>query len=146
VLTERREQERPCTRCIKRNIGHLCHDEPRDQELKKSKSLLAASSVADSDTQSDLGRPSMDQNQPSMGPPAFDTSMSTQPGNAAKTVFDPATLGAPTPLQLVQPTPVSSIQANALSSTMGQCRSFDPPSRCIFPSEAEAGIRSPRFS
>lgn len=23
-------QERPCTRCIKRNIGHLCHDEPRE--------------------------------------------------------------------------------------------------------------------
>ncbi|KAF2666799.1 hypothetical protein BT63DRAFT_319123 [Microthyrium microscopicum] len=26
--------ERPCTRCIKRNIGHLCHDEPRDQPKK----------------------------------------------------------------------------------------------------------------
>ncbi|KAF2839608.1 hypothetical protein M501DRAFT_721909 [Patellaria atrata CBS 101060] len=29
--------ERPCTRCIKRDIGHLCHDEPRDPS-KKSKS------------------------------------------------------------------------------------------------------------
>lgn len=29
-------QERPCTRCIKRNIGHLCHDEPREG-VKKSK-------------------------------------------------------------------------------------------------------------
>lgn len=29
--------ERPCTRCIKRNIGHLCHDEPRES-VKKSKS------------------------------------------------------------------------------------------------------------
>lgn len=29
-------QERPCTRCIKRNIGHLCHDEPRDP-VKRSK-------------------------------------------------------------------------------------------------------------
>jgi hypothetical protein len=29
-------QERPCTRCIKRNIGHLCHDEPREP-AKKSK-------------------------------------------------------------------------------------------------------------
>ncbi|ORY11636.1 hypothetical protein BCR34DRAFT_565007 [Clohesyomyces aquaticus] len=28
--------ERPCTRCIKRNIGHLCHDEPRES-VKKSK-------------------------------------------------------------------------------------------------------------
>ena len=23
-------QERPCTRCVKRDIGHLCHDEPRE--------------------------------------------------------------------------------------------------------------------
>ena len=30
-------QERPCTRCIKRNIGHLCHDEPREQ-VKRPKS------------------------------------------------------------------------------------------------------------
>ncbi|KAF2829948.1 hypothetical protein CC86DRAFT_444008 [Ophiobolus disseminans] len=29
--------ERPCTRCVKRNIGHLCHDEPREA-VKKSKS------------------------------------------------------------------------------------------------------------
>ncbi|KAF2639245.1 hypothetical protein P280DRAFT_56814 [Massarina eburnea CBS 473.64] len=28
--------ERPCTRCIKRNIGHLCHDEPREN-VKKAK-------------------------------------------------------------------------------------------------------------
>jgi hypothetical protein len=27
-------QERPCTRCIKRNIGHLCHDEPREPPKK----------------------------------------------------------------------------------------------------------------
>lgn len=26
--------ERPCTRCIKRNIGHLCHDEPREPAKK----------------------------------------------------------------------------------------------------------------
>ena len=30
-------QERPCTRCVKRNIGHLCHDEPREG-IKKAKS------------------------------------------------------------------------------------------------------------
>lgn len=27
-------KERPCTRCIKRNIGHLCHDEPREPPKK----------------------------------------------------------------------------------------------------------------
>jgi hypothetical protein len=32
-------QDRPCKRCIKRNIGHLCHDEPREGHgyHKKSK-------------------------------------------------------------------------------------------------------------
>ena len=29
-------QERPCTRCVKRNIGHLCHDEPREP-MKRAK-------------------------------------------------------------------------------------------------------------
>lgn len=29
--------ERPCTRCVKRDIGHLCHDEPREGQ-KRSKS------------------------------------------------------------------------------------------------------------
>ncbi|MCJ1472156.1 hypothetical protein MMC13_000803 [Lambiella insularis] len=28
--------ERPCTRCVKRDIGHLCHDEPREA-VRKSK-------------------------------------------------------------------------------------------------------------
>ncbi|KAI5800042.1 hypothetical protein EDC01DRAFT_716566 [Geopyxis carbonaria] len=27
---------RPCTRCVKRNIGHLCHDEPREPKKHKS--------------------------------------------------------------------------------------------------------------
>ncbi|KAL3462935.1 hypothetical protein BJX64DRAFT_258463 [Aspergillus heterothallicus] len=31
------DSERPCTRCIKRNIGHLCHDEPREPS-KRSRS------------------------------------------------------------------------------------------------------------
>ncbi|KAF4437678.1 hypothetical protein F53441_12968 [Fusarium austroafricanum] len=31
--------ERPCTRCIKRNIGHLCHDEPDDADSKKAESV-----------------------------------------------------------------------------------------------------------
>ncbi|PGH12789.1 hypothetical protein AJ79_04013 [Helicocarpus griseus UAMH5409] len=32
-----RRSERPCTRCIKRDIGHLCHDEPREN-VKRPKS------------------------------------------------------------------------------------------------------------
>ncbi|CVL12399.1 uncharacterized protein FPRN_03605 [Fusarium proliferatum] len=37
--------ERPCTRCIKRNIGHLCHDEPFDNGSKKTKSVRATQNV-----------------------------------------------------------------------------------------------------
>ncbi|KAI4095902.1 MAG: hypothetical protein LQ344_001283 [Seirophora lacunosa] len=29
-LVQRPAQDRPCVRCVKRNIGHLCHDEPRE--------------------------------------------------------------------------------------------------------------------
>lgn len=29
--------ERPCVRCKKRNIGHLCHDEPREATLTSKK-------------------------------------------------------------------------------------------------------------
>lgn len=35
---------RPCTRCVKRNIGHLCHDEPR--EPKKHKAEPSAPNTA----------------------------------------------------------------------------------------------------
>lgn len=37
-----KKQDRPCTRCIKRNIGHLCHDEPREN-VKRAKSEHEAS-------------------------------------------------------------------------------------------------------
>lgn len=31
------DSDRPCKRCIKRNIGHLCHDEPREPLRRKSR-------------------------------------------------------------------------------------------------------------
>ncbi|KAF5618857.1 uncharacterized protein FTJAE_12124 [Fusarium tjaetaba] len=34
--------ERPCTRCIKRNIGHLCHDEPSDNDSNNRKTIQTA--------------------------------------------------------------------------------------------------------
>ena len=33
--------ERPCNRCIKRSIGHLCHDEPRESYKSKSDAEIA---------------------------------------------------------------------------------------------------------
>ncbi|KIX01854.1 uncharacterized protein Z518_09581 [Rhinocladiella mackenziei CBS 650.93] len=42
-------QDRPCKRCIKRNIGHLCHDEPREGHgyHKKSKADSNAAAVVE---------------------------------------------------------------------------------------------------
>ena len=37
--------QRPCARCIKRDIGHLCHDEPRDPP-KRSKSEVGVAEIA----------------------------------------------------------------------------------------------------
>ncbi|KAK3697135.1 Transcription factor [Vermiconidia calcicola] len=37
--------ERPCARCVKRDIGHLCHDEPRDPP-KRSKSEVGVAEIA----------------------------------------------------------------------------------------------------
>ncbi|KAK3320642.1 hypothetical protein B0T19DRAFT_244589 [Cercophora scortea] len=118
--------ERPCTRCIKRNIGHLCHDEPREHESRKSKSVIAPSTVADSESQSEVGRSTMDQSGSTMGPPPFDASMSTGAGQVTKVSFDTAALNSRSnPIQLVQPTPVSSaIQPSALSSNLNQFAGF----------------------
>ncbi|KAK3314620.1 meiosis protein SPO22/ZIP4 like-domain-containing protein [Apodospora peruviana] len=117
--------ERPCTRCVKRNIGHLCHDEPRDQDSRKSKSVAAPSTVHESESQPDLARSTMDQGAGSMGPPSFDASgMSTGPGQVAKAAFDATALSRSNALQLVQPTPVSGIQPSALSSNMNQFTGF----------------------
>lgn len=121
--------ERPCMRCIKRNIGHLCHDEPRDPDSKKAKSVMGASTVDESESQSEMGRNSIDQTTAgSMGPPpsSFDgSSLSAGSGQATKPSFDASALGRGNPLQLVQPTPVSGIQANALnSSSMNQFAGF----------------------
>ncbi|KAK4555281.1 Transcription factor [Recurvomyces mirabilis] len=38
--------ERPCARCVKRDIGHLCHDEPREPVLRRSKSEVGAVEIA----------------------------------------------------------------------------------------------------
>ncbi|KAH6613486.1 meiosis protein SPO22/ZIP4 like-domain-containing protein [Chaetomium tenue] len=113
-----RRSERPCTRCIKRNIGHLCHDEPREQETKKSKSL-APSSVQDPASQPDPGpSSSINQNAGAMKPPSFDSAMSNGPVQVAKAAFDAAALAdrSNNPIQLVQPTPVPSIAGSTLEA------------------------------
>ena len=35
-------QDRPCARCVKRSIGHLCHDEPRDSTKGMKRDQVSA--------------------------------------------------------------------------------------------------------
>ncbi|KAL7926474.1 hypothetical protein ACQKWADRAFT_280404 [Trichoderma austrokoningii] len=108
--------ERPCTRCIKRNIGHLCHDEPRESEPKKKAATAktaSTTSVDDSDTMSpsDLGHSSISS---AMGPPpAFDGAR--QRANSGIGAGG-GVLGQANPLSLVQPDASSGLQSSALNS------------------------------
>ncbi|KAK8038871.1 hypothetical protein PG993_007282 [Apiospora rasikravindrae] len=116
--------ERPCTRCIKRNIGHLCHDEPRDPDSKKSKVShpQGASGQDESEAQPDLARNSIDQSaSATMGPPSYESPGASQ---GTKAGFGTGALGQTNPLQLVSPNPVSRMQANASSSSMNQFAGF----------------------
>ncbi|KAF9184600.1 Transcription factor [Haplosporangium sp. Z 767] len=44
---------RPCQRCIKRNIGHLCHDEPKPSQLAASRAANANGNEARKTPQQD---------------------------------------------------------------------------------------------
>ncbi|KAF4986837.1 hypothetical protein FGRMN_10655 [Fusarium graminum] len=118
-----RRSERPCTRCIKRNIGHLCHDEPRDADSKKAKSVQSTQSIQtpsvvdESDAQSDMARSSISS---TMGPPppTFDTTR--QRGSKS---FG-GVLGQGSPLSIVQPGQVSGLQGNALNNGNSNANQF----------------------
>ncbi|KAI2642015.1 hypothetical protein GGS21DRAFT_500818 [Xylaria nigripes] len=107
--------DRPCTRCVKRNIGHLCHDEPRDPDAKKPKGSNTASARDESDTRTELSRNSIDQGTNAMVPPSFD---STRAPQGTKSGFGP--LGQGNHLQLVSPNPVSGLQTNASGNNINQ--------------------------
>jgi hypothetical protein len=110
-------QERPCARCIKRNIGHLCHDERRENDsvTKKSKSQHS-NSVEDEETP-----PEQPQLQPSV-----ENGLTNPFDQIADQAQENISLGRPSitqsgSLQIVQPSPVSGIQVSALSSSSNQC-------------------------
>ncbi|PNH73971.1 hypothetical protein VD0001_g3611 [Verticillium dahliae] len=127
---KRRKVNHACVYCRRsRNIGHLCHDEPRDPDTKKpNKALHGASTVDDSETQSqcqsqpDLARSSIDQSPGAMGPPPsvetrLDANGRQGSGSGARPgAFGSAVLGQGNPLQLVSPSPVSGLQGNGMAS------------------------------
>ncbi|PSS06777.1 hypothetical protein M430DRAFT_46115 [Amorphotheca resinae ATCC 22711] len=108
--------ERPCARCIKRNIGHLCHDEPRepDSATKKSKSQHSNSAAEDGGSPPDQLQGGIDSGMNS----ALDKSQERSQGKGL--ALGATTLSQGDPSQLVQPSPVSGIQPNALSSNGNQ--------------------------
>ncbi|KAH7021230.1 uncharacterized protein B0I36DRAFT_334071 [Microdochium trichocladiopsis] len=114
--------ERPCTRCIKRNIGHLCHDEPRDPDTKKPKPVRSTSSAGheESDKQPDMAQNTVDQASRSMAPPTFDSS-----GAAQKETFGSGSIGqSANPLTLVAQSPVSALPATTSSRNLDQFAGF----------------------
>lgn len=133
------EQERPCTRCIKRNIGHLCHDEPREHDNKKpGRGSTAAGSTMDESesqpSQSDITHSALDQANAAvaaaaaMRPPSFDGAASASAAGGVSgggiTAGPAGSLGRASSLQqLVRPTQVSGTQSSGLrSNNMNQCR------------------------
>ncbi|KAL2755291.1 hypothetical protein ACRALDRAFT_1064539 [Sodiomyces alcalophilus JCM 7366] len=108
--------DRPCKRCIKRNIGHLCRDEPRQPGAKKGRNRQSSTADA-SDSRSEAERSSIDRTG-SMGPPPLvDTRLDQSAATGAKPVsFGRDLLGQGSPLQLVSPTPVTGMQGNGMRS------------------------------
>ncbi|RYP34711.1 hypothetical protein DL767_004157 [Monosporascus sp. MG133] len=123
-LTNHFEQERPCTRCIKRNIGHLCHDEPRDPDAKKVKGSHVATGHDESEIRPGIhARNSIDQSTTAMAPPLFDTA--GRPAQGTKQAFGAGgALGQARHLQLVSPNQVSGMQAGVSSTSVHQLPVF----------------------
>lgn len=108
-------QERPCARCIKRNIGHLCHDERRetDSATKKAKSQHS-NSVEDEATPPEQTQTSTESGMTNPFDQRPDQVLDASLGLGGAAIHT-------TPLQIVQPSPVSGIQQNALNSNNSHC-------------------------
>ncbi|TLS23621.1 uncharacterized protein PpBr36_06398 [Pyricularia pennisetigena] len=105
--------ERPCTRCIKRNIGHLCHDEPREHESKKAKSALGTA-ADDSEHQTDMTQTSRDGQAATNTMTTYDGRMDAV-GSGLDNGAAAAVLGRGNPL-LVPQSPLTGVRPNAMGS------------------------------
>ncbi|KAL1892941.1 sporulation-specific protein 22 [Ceratocystis pirilliformis] len=134
-----RRSERPCTRCIKRNIGHLCHDEKREPDSKKVKnaaaSTVAASSAASALTNTQKQRQVQQQQQQQQQQQllqqrqaqvsALDVSASvTAAAVAAAAAASNFGLGQEDMLHLVPPVTVAELQAQAGGLNSGSINPF----------------------
>ena len=108
--------ERPCGRCLKRNIGHLCHDEPR--EAKKSKQEIDGHKENTIPLLSPIDKPSVNeipapveqtQTQAPLAPPPIPPSIPLPTNTVTPTI--------------VAPSPVSLAPRQALNSNGQGCSS-----------------------
>ncbi|KAK5112415.1 hypothetical protein LTR85_011524 [Meristemomyces frigidus] len=94
--------ERPCARCVKRDIGHLCHDEPREPP-KRSKSEIGVAEIAPApeEVRQDVGANGNGQ--------ANGALQYGAQGNGDMSALDELDSVAATaaPQQMAQPTPIS---------------------------------------
>ncbi|MCJ1352244.1 MAG: hypothetical protein MMC33_002228 [Icmadophila ericetorum] len=106
-----RRSERPCTRCVKRNIGHLCHDERREN-VKRAKGDLGHTAGEDEpplkqeEGYADKMAASFDQQQ--SGQPMLQDSGLNVNTPSAQLVRNPNT-------QLAQATSVSSVALSSMA-------------------------------
>ncbi|KAJ4297875.1 Transcription factor [Kalmusia sp. IMI 367209] len=102
--------ERPCTRCIKRNIGHLCHDEPREGVKKSKTDPESANGDKDSSKHEAAGTPT----EGAVNPITQQTNAPDAGLNLAPPPLPPDRGASTAPL--AQPTPVSAAQLSTLTS------------------------------
>ena len=106
-----RMKERPCTRCIKRNIGHLCHDEQREPS-KRARSEHEQS-AADEEGSSNNEYPNVH---------SMPRKVDIQDA-AGQQILADGTLGlTSSPMNAVQPGPMSSSTGQNLGVTSQQQR------------------------
>ncbi|KAK5163334.1 Transcription factor [Saxophila tyrrhenica] len=112
--------ERPCARCVKRDIGHLCHDEPREGSngRRNGSEVGGMAELAPAGEGEAVGKMEMPGN--TVGNGGFGR-LST--GDLGMGVGEPSAAGgAAQQPQLAQPTPVSPVQLQrgaAASATLG---------------------------
>lgn len=111
--------QRPCARCVKRDIGHLCHDEPRDPP-KRSKSDLGVPEIAPAPSEDTVvGNGQAEMMQPNAGRfTAGDVGVAMAATNGSVAAAANGLLSRPSitsPTQIQRPIPTGSNANNASS-------------------------------
>lgn len=100
------DEGRPCSRCIRRNIGHLCRDEPKKKDSSKIKSEDSVGQPGGGTIISTSGPHALGTNPSAVAPSADWGTDSSRNGNNSGNDNNP-----------LEPTPASSHQATAMVLT-----------------------------